>query len=67
MLQLYLIGPARTWISDLPENSIFCWFDLKIAFEKHFRDTYKSLPQQATCKHVSRKKAKLHEICSLDG
>ncbi|KAK1677142.1 hypothetical protein QYE76_037990 [Lolium multiflorum] len=41
MLQLYLIGPAHTWLSDLPENSIFCWFDLKIAFEKHFRGTYK--------------------------
>ena len=41
MLQLYLIGPARTWLSDLEENSIFCWFDLKIAFEKHFRGTYK--------------------------
>ncbi|KAK1692137.1 hypothetical protein QYE76_008834 [Lolium multiflorum] len=41
MLQLYLIGPARTWLSDLEENSIFCWFDLKMAFEKHFRDTYK--------------------------
>jgi hypothetical protein len=41
MLQLYLIGPARTWLGDLPENSIFCWFDMKIAFEKHFRGTYK--------------------------
>ncbi|KAK1627792.1 hypothetical protein QYE76_002107 [Lolium multiflorum] len=41
MLQLYLVGPARTWLSDLEENSIFCWFDLKIAFEKHFRGTYK--------------------------
>nr|XP_051205462.1 uncharacterized protein LOC127319532 [Lolium perenne] len=41
MLQLYLIGPARTWLGDLPENTIFCWFDFKIAFEKHFRGTYK--------------------------
>ncbi|KAK1609377.1 hypothetical protein QYE76_033050 [Lolium multiflorum] len=41
MVQLYLIGPARTWLGDLPENSIFCWFDMKIAFEKHFRGTYK--------------------------
>ncbi|KAK1698861.1 hypothetical protein QYE76_015558 [Lolium multiflorum] len=41
MLQLYLVGPTRTWLSDLPENSIFCWFVLKIAFETHFRDTYK--------------------------
>ncbi len=41
MLQLYLVGPARTWLSDLEKNSIFCWFDLKSAFEKHFRGTYK--------------------------
>jgi hypothetical protein len=24
MLQLYLIGPARTWLGDLPKNTIFC-------------------------------------------
>ncbi|KAK1643567.1 hypothetical protein QYE76_061372 [Lolium multiflorum] len=41
MLQLYLVGLARIWLSDLEENSIFCWFDLKNAFEKHFRGTYK--------------------------
>ncbi|KAK1681526.1 hypothetical protein QYE76_042374 [Lolium multiflorum] len=41
MLQLYLVGPARIWLSDLEKNSIFCWFDLKTAFEKHFRGTYK--------------------------
>ncbi|KAK1680904.1 hypothetical protein QYE76_041752 [Lolium multiflorum] len=41
MLQLYLIGPARVWLSDLEENTIFCWFDLKKAFENHFRGTYK--------------------------
>ncbi|KAK1627829.1 hypothetical protein QYE76_002144 [Lolium multiflorum] len=41
MLQLYLIGPARVWLSDLEKNSIFCWFDLKNAFEGHFRGTYK--------------------------
>ncbi|KAK1642835.1 hypothetical protein QYE76_060640 [Lolium multiflorum] len=41
MLQLYLVGPARIWLSDLEKNSIFCWFDLKNAFEKHFRGTYK--------------------------
>ncbi|KAK1697021.1 hypothetical protein QYE76_013718 [Lolium multiflorum] len=37
MLQLYLIGPARVWLSDLEENTIFCWLDLKKAFENHFR------------------------------
>ncbi|KAK1620261.1 hypothetical protein QYE76_025778 [Lolium multiflorum] len=41
MVQLYLIGPARVWLSDLEENTIFCWFDLKKAFENHFRGTYK--------------------------
>ncbi|KAK1616930.1 hypothetical protein QYE76_022447 [Lolium multiflorum] len=40
MLQLYLVGPARVWLSDLEKNSIFCWFDLKNA-ENHFRGTYK--------------------------
>ncbi|KAK1649017.1 hypothetical protein QYE76_066822 [Lolium multiflorum] len=30
------IGP-----SDLEENTIFCWLDLKKAFENHFRGTYK--------------------------
>ncbi|KAK1631576.1 hypothetical protein QYE76_005891 [Lolium multiflorum] len=35
------LGPARIWLSDLEKNSIFCWFDLKTAFEKHFRGTYK--------------------------
>ncbi|KAK1643003.1 hypothetical protein QYE76_060808 [Lolium multiflorum] len=34
-------GPARILLSDLEKNSIFCWFDLKNAFEKHFRGTYK--------------------------
>ncbi|KAK1651599.1 hypothetical protein QYE76_069404 [Lolium multiflorum] len=41
MLQLYLVGLAWIWLSDLEKNSIFCWFDLKTAFEKHFRGTYK--------------------------
>ena len=41
MLQLYLVGPARIWLSNLEKNSILCWFDLKTAFEKHFRGTYK--------------------------
>ncbi|KAK1683681.1 hypothetical protein QYE76_044529 [Lolium multiflorum] len=34
-------SPARIWLSDLEKNSIFCWFDLKNAFEKHFKGTYK--------------------------
>ncbi|KAK1612113.1 hypothetical protein QYE76_035786 [Lolium multiflorum] len=41
MLQLYLLGPAWIWLNDLEKNSIFCWFNLKNAIEKHFRGTYK--------------------------
>jgi hypothetical protein len=41
MLQLYLVGPACIWLNDLPENSIFYWYDIKIAFEAHFNGTYK--------------------------
>jgi hypothetical protein len=41
MLQLYLVGPAFIWLNDLPENSIFYWYDIKIAFEAHFNGTYK--------------------------
>jgi hypothetical protein len=36
-----LVGPAWVWLNDLPENSIFCWFDLKIAFDSYFNGTYK--------------------------
>ncbi|KAK1647032.1 hypothetical protein QYE76_064837 [Lolium multiflorum] len=35
------VGPARVWLSELPENSIFCWFDLKVVFEPDFKGTYK--------------------------
>jgi hypothetical protein len=41
MLQLYLVGHGRIWLNDLKENSIFCWFVLKLAFEAHFCGTYK--------------------------
>ncbi|KAK1607598.1 hypothetical protein QYE76_031271 [Lolium multiflorum] len=34
-------SPARIRLHDLEKNSIFCWFDPKNAFEKHFRGTYK--------------------------
>jgi hypothetical protein len=50
MLQLYLVGPARR-LSDLDENSIFCWFDLKIAFEGHYKGTYKR-PSTASDLHA---------------
>ena len=56
MLQLYLVGPARIWLSDLEKNSIFCWFDLKNAFEKHFRGTYKRPATTSDLQACSQKK-----------
>ena len=41
LIQNYLIGYAHIWLNDMPEKSIWCWFDLKEAFEAHFRGTYK--------------------------
>ncbi|KAK1652752.1 hypothetical protein QYE76_070557 [Lolium multiflorum] len=34
-----LVQPV--WLSDLEENTVFCWFDPKKAFENHFKGTYK--------------------------
>ncbi|KAK1670142.1 hypothetical protein QYE76_058301 [Lolium multiflorum] len=56
MLQLYLVGPARIWLNDLEKNSIFCWFDLKTAFEKHFRGTYKRLATTSDLQACIQKK-----------
>jgi hypothetical protein len=67
MLQLYLVGPARTWLSNLPENSIFCWFDLKIAFETHFKGTYKRASTAVTCRRVYKRSRKLPENIFLGG
>ncbi|KAK1665068.1 hypothetical protein QYE76_053227 [Lolium multiflorum] len=42
MLQLYLVGPSRIWLSDLEKNSIFLLVRLEERLrEKHFRGTYK--------------------------
>jgi hypothetical protein len=41
MLQLYLTGPARQWLADLPERSIHNWFDLRETFNHYFEGTYK--------------------------
>ncbi|KAK1606156.1 hypothetical protein QYE76_029829 [Lolium multiflorum] len=57
MLQLYLIGPARVWLSDLEENTIFCWLDLKKAFENHFRGTYKRPATTSDLQACIQKKA----------
>ena len=40
-MQLYLTGPARQWLTDLPERTIHNWFDLKDAFQAYFEGTYK--------------------------
>ncbi|KAK1604842.1 hypothetical protein QYE76_028515 [Lolium multiflorum] len=67
MLQLYLIGPARVWLSDLEENTIFCWFDLKKAFENHFRGTYKRPATTSDLQPASRRRVKHPEASSPDG
>jgi len=41
LLPLYLTGPARQWLADLPEKSIHNWFDLEDAFNHNFEGTYK--------------------------
>ncbi|KAK1663356.1 hypothetical protein QYE76_051515 [Lolium multiflorum] len=69
MLQLYLIGPARVWLSDLEENTIFCWLDLKKAFENHFRGTYKRPATTSDLQACIQKKA-MHAFiggCSVGG
>src|SRR3954465_6353081 len=40
LLQNYLTGLARSWLNTLPDKSIGCWFDMRIAFIAHFRGTY---------------------------
>ena len=41
-LTMMMEGPARTWLKNLPENSINSWSELKEKFIKNF---------QGTCKH----------------
>ncbi|KAK1594275.1 hypothetical protein QYE76_048316 [Lolium multiflorum] len=48
---------ARVWLSDLEENTIFCWFDLKKAFENHFRGTYKTPATTSDLQACIQKKA----------
>ncbi|KAK1686457.1 hypothetical protein QYE76_047305 [Lolium multiflorum] len=67
MLRLYLVGPARIWLSGLEKNSIFCWFDLKNAFEKHFREkiTVEVVPFKAPNTSSSVDYHKFTEACYI--
>ncbi|KAK1593727.1 hypothetical protein QYE76_027001 [Lolium multiflorum] len=65
MLQLYLIGPARVWLSDLEENTIFCWLDLKKAFENHFRGTYKRPATTSDLQACIQKKGETSRVSHL--
>ncbi|KAK1605550.1 hypothetical protein QYE76_029223 [Lolium multiflorum] len=51
------IGP-----SDLEENTIFCWLDLKKAFENHFRGTYKRPATTSDLQACIQKKGETSEL-----
>ena len=38
---MYLIGPARQWLQDLPEKSFHNWLDMQTAFTANFEVTYR--------------------------
>ena len=40
-LTMMLEGPARTWLKNLPRNSISTWAELKERFIKNFQGTCK--------------------------
>src|SRR4051812_30319125 len=40
-LPLMLEGSARTWLNQLPPNSIWIWEDLERVFLKNFEGTYR--------------------------
>ena len=40
-LPLMLEGSTRTWLNQLPPNSIWIWEDLERVFIKNFEGTYK--------------------------
>jgi hypothetical protein len=55
-LQLHLTGAARSWLSTLPNDSIWSWGELESQFTRNFRSTYKrpaSLEEIESC--VQRK------------
>ena len=40
-LPMMLEGTTRTWINNLPRDSINSWEDMKTAFVKNFEETYR--------------------------
>src|SRR3954463_13425552 len=38
---MMLDGPARTWLQNLPDNSVHTWIELKEKFIKNFQGTCK--------------------------
>ena len=49
-----LDGPARTWLKELPPNSISSWTELEMRFIQNFKDTCKrplSIIDLDTCVH----------------
>ena len=51
-LPLKLKGPARHWLSSLPENSIGTWEDLEDAFRANFQGTYVRPPDADDLSHI---------------
>jgi hypothetical protein len=51
-LQLKLKGPARHWITSLPENSIGSWEELEDAFRANFQGTYLRPPDADDLSHI---------------
>ena len=41
-LPLMLQNTARSWINELPENSIHNWYDMQSQFFQNFKGTYKT-------------------------
>ena len=51
-LPLKLKGPARHWLTNLPENSIGSWEELKDAFRANFQGTYLRPPDADDLSHI---------------
>jgi hypothetical protein len=51
-LPLKLKGPARHWLTSLPEDSIRSWEELKDAFRANFQGTYLRPPDADDLSHI---------------
>jgi hypothetical protein len=63
ILQLYLTGAARSWLSTLPNDSIGSWGELESRFARNFCSTYKrpaSLEEVKSCTQSKRAKPYVH-------